>query len=581
MKVTFTNTHATFELGDEPLDLLSIVAKRFAYNDYRLRWERYSRAVLGKVPNYSDPDNIRAFNDFIFRPGQATKFSNYLSMQEERLRGVEYSFKNPVYRQTYSQGATWDGYFRPLRPKGSTLVVPVGAARTVYSFMVKWLKNKSLPVVTEFVDLKSGKMLDYMSIDPVYTVGGKTLRPEQQEVIDLIRKRTMAVSSGGYLFSHYLLDLAVNFGKSLVVTALIHNFKGAYNANLVDSKPLFLKTVADYVEAGIETSYVCAKSDKKVVKLFLEREGLDPNMATYGYGKNCIMMVPTVSRGLKSSSRSDIQRCMERYHLIILDEVDAMANDSTKTVLNHCKPLQKVAMSGTPFESVLWDKRYFVWSQAGQPAIRYTHAKMTALGRSLPLEYRLVNVKKEGFFSWTDAQTFVSQVDIKEMDIYYSEGWRSKICDILTQHQGQSILIYMGSQKIETMEAVAKALRSKGHDVFVTHGKDADRNIKIKQFKEGDIQILLSNVIVSTGLNLPNMDVFVYASLSDSSREFIQALIGRTARRGVGQELGIVYDFLYDKDFGSYHQNSLYRRYYAHRKDLDLKVVDNFQLSES
>jgi len=564
----------------EPIGCFGAVSRKYMLNDYKKKFDLHCRAMLGRKPNYKSADDIRLMNEFTYNPQvQRPNFSNYLSGVEEKLRGKEVSYHNPVTNRRYRQGETWDGNFRYIKQRRNELVIPSGASRTVLGFLKRWFKENKHEFKVEFEVYRTHSPEKFLSPEPVYTIGGKLLRPHQQEVIDLIRKRMSNVKGYGHMFGHFLLDLAVNFGKSLVTTALIHNFLGAKNLNLVMTQSLFLKTIADYVEAGLTCHYMAPNAVKSKVKKHLIAEGLDPEMAHLGWGGNQVAMIPTLASRLRNKKKPEMVQetanYLSQYAIGILDEVDMMSNDSGVLVLGQTKFAMKVPMSGTPYESDRASDRYFVWSLAGAAALKYSHAKMVELGFSLPIEYRMIPMDK-GLFSFSNSMSGLSNT--KELDIYYNSAWLDKISKILSKHQGELCMIYMGSQKIEYLEQITNGLRQRGHDVEITHGGDDQRHDKLQEFKDGHCKILVTNVIASTGLNIPNLGVFIYGSLSKSSREFIQALVGRTARVGDGQEKALVYDFMYSEDFGEYHVNSMYRKYYASRKDMDLEIKFPFNL---
>lgn len=574
MRVLVSENITRLELSKgEPMSLLQAITKRFSYNDYNKAFSAYYKAMYGVVPDYSSPEVIEEFIQYVQLPNsQSNRFQNWLCLQHQQKTNPEkpLNFYNYANRSKFKANETWSGYKSYLRVNGTGLNIPTGALRTVLAYVKKVMKAKGIDLVFEIDDRKEKQVHTKLSDVPVYSTANKVARDHQKKVVDLVRDRMSSIDNYGYLFSSFLLDLAVNFGKSLVTSLVILNFPGASNLSLVNSQVLFKKTIADYVEAGIPVHFMCAKGDKSRVLKFLQAEGLDASLATYGWGLNQVAMVQTLLSKLKGEEKTEVADKLGTYEIGILDECDMLVNNTFSKVYKHTRFGLRIAMSGTAFESASSEKRFAVWSLAGQPAITYSHVDMVKLGFSLPIEYRVVPMDRDMFSMM--ANSHLKQSELRETEIFFNPSWQQKISNILTNHQGEQILIYMGSMQIDYLEKVAEEVGALGHTISVTHGKDPKRDIKIRDFKNGNSSILLSNVIISTGVNMANMDVFVYASLSDSVREFIQALVGRSARVGDGQEKAIVYDFEYSVDFGKYHTNSKLRQSYARRKDIQLNM---------
>lgn len=572
MKIDIYNTHAVFTLQDSetPMCMLDL-SKYFRQNDHLRKFRMVFRAQHGRLPQLTQEEDMMEFILFVDSP----YYQNYLCKKyAEKFRPGQKSNHNFVLNTRFSDEEMWDGYTRILRHRGRSVEAPIGYLRPIMRRMYQYFKDNNLPLSFEPHDHRINLVHTEVTPEPVYEVAGMTLRDHQREVVDLVRGTLLNTKKNGHLFSTYLMDLAVNFGKTLTISAILKNFPFCSAISWQADQTLFFKQIEAWVEAGFDVGFVgnSALTETKVNK-HLASKGIE-GVAHKGFRKHTVAMVQTVYSRIKNKKMmGEYVTELQKFQIAIFDEVDWLVRPTFDDILKHCRFGLHIALSGTPNSSFNAVDRHRVKSLAGGNTIRKTHAEMVDLGISLPLEYRVIPMQKKAFLEFGH----ITNKYIREQYIFFSQEWQDKVSRILDKHKGSQIMIYMGAMEIAYMEQVYTELKSRGFDIGITHGQDKERVQKQIDFEKGEgPTVMLVNSIWGTGINIPNLEVFIYASLSDSEREFIQATTGRIARIGDLQK-GYVYDFHY-VDFGPYTINSLVRQHYASRSDINLEVVNPFIL---
>jgi superfamily II DNA or RNA helicase len=104
------------------------------------------------------------------------------------------------------------------------------------------------------------------------------------------------------------------------------------------------------------------------------------------------------------------------------------------------------------------------------------------------------------------------------------------VCDIIGQNRGKKILLFSQYNKIN--RGIYWALKEKitRAEIIDTNIKQALREKFLKQFENGDYDVLLSSRIFEEGYNLPAIDCAIFLSSNSTSRQMIQRL-GRILRK--------------------------------------------------
>ncbi|WP_413586107.1 DEAD/DEAH box helicase [Bdellovibrio sp. HCB274] len=105
-----------------------------------------------------------------------------------------------------------------------------------------------------------------------------------------------------------------------------------------------------------------------------------------------------------------------------------------------------------------------------------------------------------------------------------------RLLDELNATRG-GVIVFTGSQ--ESCEAVGEYLQSYGFESDLIHGglSQGQRNRVVREFREGEIRIVVATDLLARGLDVPHVDHVVNFDLPFQAEDFLHR-IGRTARAG-------------------------------------------------
>lgn len=116
---------------------------------------------------------------------------------------------------------------------------------------------------------------------------------------------------------------------------------------------------------------------------------------------------------------------------------------------------------------------------------------------------------------------------------------------IIKEHNLKSILVFMSTKRAS--ENLSAKFRKYGFKSLSFHGDldQEERNLTLKEFKNGDINILFATDIAARGLDIDDISCVVNFDLPRSASDYIHR-IGRTARAG---KSGLAISFIDYEDF--------------------------------
>lgn len=142
-----------------------------------------------------------------------------------------------------------------------------------------------------------------------------------------------------------------------------------------------------------------------------------------------------------------------------------------------------------------------------------------------------------------------------------------RLLDELNATKG-GVIVFTGNQ--ESCENVGKYLKEYGFSADLIHGalSQGQRNRVVRNFRDGDIRIMVATDLLARGLDVPHVDHVVNFDLPFQSEDFLHR-IGRTARAG---RAGHAITFITPSD------DRMYRRIKSYLQDaIEEKLDPNFK----
>jgi superfamily II DNA or RNA helicase len=264
----------------------------------------------------------------------------------------------------------------------------------------------------------------------------------------------------------------------------------------------------------------------QLVKFFNELfdEVGEINAKKYDIKSITIAMVKTVHNRMRDSL--NVKKDLAGFNVVAVDECHLAGSSTYSKVLQNVPAGMRMFVSGTPLDS------YNIIN------------KMVIIGLSGPILAK------------------VSKRELMDKGISLSKIIHESEKPVL-------IAVYI----IEHGEFILKHLSRLFPDLEIqfVHGTDFKRDEKIEAFKSGDIDVLISTVILKEGINIPNIRTLIYAG-GGKSKVDIKQWMGRGERRDGVNDYVTLHDFY---DFGKYISTHSKKRILAYRKET-LKIIEHY-----
>ena len=131
---------------------------------------------------------------------------------------------------------------------------------------------------------------------------------------------------------------------------------------------------------------------------------------------------------------------------------------------------------------------------------------------------------------------------LRYLFVYAPEGFEDLTWEIMSDEE-EVRLISRYVQALNEESLVTKALS------FI--GDTKDKNIHLKQFEDGNIDVLLSMKCLDEGVDLPRAETAIFCSSTGNPRQFIQRR-GRILRKHPEKHMATIYDMVVIPKFSSF-----------------------------
>lgn len=359
-------------------------------------------------------------------------------------------------------------------------------------------------------ELKSG--------DVPEVIGETTLRKYQIRAIKSIVNNRV----GGISFQRGIIDAAMNAGKTLIMMGVHLSFENSKTIILLNDSNLynqFMEDMPKYFEDS-EWGYMRGKDLR--------------------WGDIMICMVQTLVNRI-----SVYQNELSNYNCVLVDECDLSDNKTYKKVLSSLyNTVVRVGLSGTVFLRKLAKDRLKnnnIKSFFGNVVFNITSLDLIEKGHSTPINVQIIMGNKKVI----DTMDYPSEY---EMGITKNWG-RTRAASIRAENhlRNNDYPILVMCQYHNHVDRVFKYYVrkfGKGFKVAKVHHKTPNKKSIINQFKNGEIDILVSSLFIKRGQNMPLIKVIQNLSGGDNPQNQLQ-IIGRGSRKHETKEI-VYYEDYYD-----------------------------------
>ena len=385
----------------------------------------------------------------------------------------------------------------------------------------------------------------------VTKVGNYKLRPEQVDAL----KAIIGYRVGGVPYQVGVIDATVNFGKSLLMSALYYTYGRKLKTLLITQDADWFNQAKDEFKEYVPDEKVTFIQGSKV----------------YDWGNFSIGMIQSISRNIKA-----YQKELTMIDMVLVDEADLAGSKMYQSVLTHLYNTRvRLGLSGTIYMSGLKKdllKNMNLESFFGLRMYEFRLADSIKAGYSTKTIVKLIDTDPwyKGYVNTTgnDYKEVYDRV-ITNARVGY-ELIHDRLRFNLKYGRIQALIVCKHIAHCENLYNYLKLVLDKDLKIAYVHVNTADkqrRNI-MQRFRSGDIDILVSTTIIARGKNFPKLRYMINAAGMNSQEKSIQFL-GRLVRTFEGKDRVYLDDIQYQGDYLSRHSKRRARYY----KDEKLKVI--------
>ncbi len=268
---------------------------------------------------------------------------------------------------------------------------------------------------------------------------------------------------------------------------------------------------------------------------------------------------------------------------VIVDECHVLPADTFRGVLNSCPAYWRIGVSATPLTRGDEKSIHILGCLA---PVFYTITPRTLIDAGLLAEPVIRMVRHDESLPSTDPAGWELIGPPEPMTMRKaSKAYQKSYDELIFKSQSRNRLIMTLAQKAQKPalvfvrlckhgEALKRGLEKRGEKVEYVDGKDKTpvRKAAIRRLERGDTDILISNVVMNAGVDIPELRSVVIAAAGASVIEVIQRM-GRGMRAVPGKTTFDVWD-IWDEGDKFLERHAKERRAAYQLEDFKAEVVD-------
>jgi superfamily II DNA or RNA helicase len=452
----------------------------------------------------------------------------------------EFAIRHPnaFYLRTRQRGMqNWDGKIKYITKTGQ---FKIGLLPSVYKRCIE------LGIKPIIVDMRQ----PLPKVSKVVTnIGKYKLRPEQERAVKSVINNRV----GDIPFQIGVLDLTVNFGKTLIMTSLYLSYKKQLKTLLITNDSDWLNQAREEFKQYLPGENIT----------FVQGKVLNWSNFTIG-------MVQSISRNMRF-----YQKELSQIDMVLIDEADQGGSKQYQNVITRLFNTRvRIGLSGTIYMSKLAKDKV-------------KNMNLRCFFGDVIAEFKLKDSIKKGY----STKTIVKTVEGKpwfgnwESDcMFYNEIYDDSITNNkiawtmaldrlkwnLNQGRYPALVVCKHIAHCEDLYKFFKERLDNTYNIAYVHVNTPTklRQQIMKDFREGKIDILVSTTIIARGKNFPKLRYLLNTASMDSQEKSIQFL-GRLVRKDESKSKVYLDDLHYPGNYLSRHGNHR-RKYY---QDQGLKVI--------
>jgi len=222
---------------------------------------------------------------------------------------------------------------------------------------------------------------------------------------------------------------------------------------------------------------------------------------------------------------------------VIVDEAHHAMADSYQRILKHFDQANVLGVTATPD--------------------RGDQQNLGAIFESLAFEYSIAQAIKDGYLASIKALTIPLDIDLGTLKIQAGDFKLSELDDKLAPYlvsiadqmvhycKGRKTVVFL--PLIRTSQKMQEILQAKGFRVAEVNGQSNDRDQVLRDFDQGEYDILCNSMLLTEGWDCPSVDCIVCLRPT-KIRSLYAQIVGRGTRICPGKDHLLLLDFLWHTD---------------------------------
>lgn len=399
-------------------------------------------------------------------------------------------------------------------------------------YMSRKFPTGLLPFVLKFAKARDIKVTitDVRENLPVFReefrneFGNQTLRDYQEEAVKVFNSYLDLPDGSKLFWPRGIINAATNSGKNLISLGLMDNIENVKCLFLIHSQDIFSQAVEafePFFEVGQINSKKCEIKEVTVA------------------------MIKTLLNRAESSL--EMQNKLKNYfNLVIIDEGHHAGAAEYQKLMKLTNAGARVIVSGTALENEDQITNMNIIAISGPVLKVVTNKELIDKGVSAVPTIHLHKVTYPA-----KSRMYLSYEDVKTHNLHKSEERTKVLIDALREDilAGKQILItFLELSHGYFMYERLKYLLPPEIKLDIVHGKDTFRATKIKKFKNYEINVMLTSIILKEGMNIPNIEVLAQAQ-GGKSKITVKQFTGRGLRMQEGKQAIKILDFYDDCNY--------------------------------
>lgn len=286
------------------------------------------------------------------------------------------------------------------------------------------------------------------------------------------------------------------------------------------------------------------------------------------WGNFNVCMVQSLAANIRK-----YQKFLSEVDMVLIDEADVIDNKTYKTVIQHLYNSRiRVGLSGTIYMSQLKKKLVHnmnIMSFIGDKVNEVKLAEMVKKGYSTPIVCKMIYAPFK-YSGNDDYPTEYKKVITDNVKAYELSLRRTKFN--LRYNRLPMLIVCKFIDHCEKLYKYYIEHLGDKYTIQYVHHNTKGRDEILRQFRNGEIDILIATTIISRGQNFPELKYLQNTASMDSNEKSLQ-ILGRLARTHMSKKKAYLDDLVFPGNYLKRHGN--HRKNYYLKEKLKVIKIEN------